>query len=105
MSTKRLTPEQRKHLILEAAVELSIYEGYEKLTRENVAAMADCTPSLVTPHYYRSMEVLKAAVISYAVDNKILEILAEALVYRSPLVEDLPHALRTRAAKCLIERG
>jgi len=100
----RLTPAERKHLILEAAVELAIYEGYEKLTREDVAAMAACSISLVN-HYYDNLEQLKAAVVEYAISAPIPEILAEAMVYKSPLVEDLDDNLREQAAKCLMKRG
>ena len=54
---KRMTPEQRKNEILQAAILLAEAEGIESLTRDEVASEADCAVGLVS-HYFNPFEKL-----------------------------------------------
>jgi len=68
----------RREEILNAAIELSVKIGYQKITRELVAGAANVSHALVTFHF-NNMEELKAAIMKAAIDREILPILAQGL--------------------------
>ena len=61
MARQRLTPEQRKKNIMEAAVLLARADGIDSLTRARVAYEAECAVGLIS-HYYKPFSMLTEAV-------------------------------------------
>lgn len=101
MPTQRLTPTERKRLILKAAVSLASRYGMKFVTRDRVARRAHCSIGLVTL-YYEDMDKLRNAVMRYAAENKILNIIAEGLALRHHAVKDLPDGLKKAALATVV---
>ena len=95
---ERLKPDERKQQIITAAVELAILKGgYKNITRDDIAGLANCSMGLIN-HYFGTVEELREEVIKQAIALVIPEIIVEALLDKSPLVENLPDELKIRAA-------
>lgn len=98
MSRKRYDDtQQRIDQIIAAAVSLSEDFGYANITRDQVAEAAGCSPALVSRHM-GSMDELRTAVVTEAVAQKNLNILAQALIERHPIAVAAPQELRRKAA-------
>ena len=97
---RRLSPEDRKQAILDAAYSLAILDGYHTLTRERMAEAASVSLSLITYHWL-SVTLLREAVMQLAVDRCDAGIVASGIVARSPLALSAPLELRQAAAATL----
>lgn len=86
--------------ILQAAMKLSEKYGYTHVTREQVAQSANCSVGLVSRHM-GTMENLRRSIVSAAIANENLVILAQALVNNHPKALRAPQELRHRAALML----
>ena len=97
-----LKQNQRMAMILAAATTLS-EDGtlYSTLTADDVADKAECSRATVLG-YFGSMQGLRDSVVCKAIDDKNLNILAQALVGKDPLINGVPEALREKAALSLI---
>lgn len=98
----RTTPDVRRDVIMRAAVATAEMIGYDKMTRDEIAEMAGCSPSLVS-RYLGTMVQLRRDVMRYAVAREHLRIIAQGLIAKDK------HALKAgvelrRAASKLIER-
>ena len=93
---RRMQPNDRKAQILNAAVELSIREGWGTITREKVAEAAGISAGLVTK-YFISVEQLRASVMRSAIDREILIILADGVALRDDIALSAPPKLRAQA--------
>ncbi len=91
----RLEPDARAADILTAAVQVARTRGYLRFTRGEVAIAAGVSPALVT-HYYPSDE-LRAAVCRLAIEQEILQIIAEAITGRCPHIESCRPELKQEA--------
>lgn len=89
-----------KATILGAAVSLSRKNGLHRLTRLDVATAAECSTGIVS-HHYGDMDGLRAAVIEYAVQHEVLEILAQARADKHPALGRMSAALKERVAAYL----
>lgn len=99
---ERLKPDERKQQIVTAAVELAILNGgYKNITRDGIAALANCSMGLIN-HYFGTVEELKDEVIKQAIDLAIPELIAEAILDKSPLVDNIHEDLRTKAATSIL---
>ena len=92
---KRTAPQERRELILEAAIKLSIEIGYNKITRDKIAEYAQVTSSLIAVHFPR-MQSIKAAVMEAAVERDIVEIIAQGLTLHDPRALKINDATRNR---------
>ena len=90
----------RETQILDAAVKLSEKHGYSNVTREQVANAAGCSVGLVSRHM-GTMENLRRSIVSAAISQENLIILAQALVNNHPKALRAPQELRHRAALML----
>lgn len=86
--------------ILGAAVSLARKTGYTRLTRYKVAHAAETSAGSVNYHF-ETMDGLRSAVMQYAVENQVLEIVAQGIVARHPVALQSPEALRKKAARSL----
>lgn len=87
---------ETKERILRYAVECAKRGQLTHFTRDQVAAGCECSEANVSYHF-GTMEKLRLAVITYAVDNEVIEILAQARANRHP-------ALHGRLTPTLKER-
>lgn len=101
MPTQRLTPEIRREQILAAAVELAKSKGYSNITREDVAAKAGCSIGLVTLRF-STMEILKKAVMNFAVKNGVLEIICQGLMLKNRTALGVPDKIKKAAVATVI---
>lgn len=86
--------------ILKAAVRLAKSKGFRNFSRDDVATAAETATGTVSYHY-RGMTGLRRAVMQYAIDNEVLEVIAQGLAERHVLALKAPEELRLRAAGCL----
>lgn len=96
MSRKRLPPNERREAILGAAVELARRDGYQKITRDAIAEHADVSMGLVT-RYFSTMPQLRRDVMRYAVQNSIVEIVAQGMGTQDPHAMKADPVLKQRA--------
>jgi AcrR family transcriptional regulator len=86
--------------ILTAALKLSEKHGYSNITREQVATAARCSVGLVSKRM-GTMDNLRRSIVSAAINQENLVILAQALVNNHPKALRAPQELRHRAAAVL----
>jgi len=74
---------RRQNEVLDAAVRLSMQVGYQQITRDAVAVEAGCGCGTVNV-CYRSMDVLRRAVIDRAIATENLIVLVQYLADPNP---------------------
>ena len=89
----RLTPEDRKRLILNAAFDTAMKQGVFNFSIANVSRRMKTTSKATIRHYF-TISQLRSAVIQEAVDvsNKIM--IGEAIAMKHPVTDDLPENQR-----------
>lgn len=98
--TQRLTPAARKADLLDAALVVAMREGYDRMTRESIAAHAKASPGLVS-HHLGTMPQLRRAVMRAAVVRGVAEIVARGLALKDPQALKAPPELKRKAASLL----
>ena len=93
----RLTPEQRKKQILDAAILLVTCGLWHHLTRLRLAARLDISESLIS-HHYSSMDDLKDAVMEAGCRAGNLRIIMHGLSIKHPIAVALPDRIKRKAA-------
>lgn len=102
MATRlRLQPKDRKELLLAAALEVAVTHGYLFMTRDDIAAKAECSPTLV-PRYLGTMIALRKVVMRKAIKDGNLAIIVQGLASKDPLCAKLPDDVKKAAAATLI---
>lgn len=96
----RLQPDDRRAAILSAAVDLAVREGYRALTRDRVAEEAGTSTGLVS-RYFLHMDLLREAVLTAAVDQRHVRLVAEGMACGDLAASVVPYKLRFRAARLL----
>jgi AcrR family transcriptional regulator len=96
----RKVPAVRKEEILNAAIDLAMRIGYQKITREAVAKCANTSESLIT-QYFDSMQHLKRVIIRTAVDREVFSIIAQALSLNDSYIKNISPELKQRVLKYL----
>lgn len=79
MSRKRLHPDERKEQILKAALKVAKSKGYNKLTREQVAAEAGISVNLINA-YFGTMPKFRRHIMRAAIREEVLQVVAQGLV-------------------------
>lgn len=92
---KRLSPNERRALILKAAVALAVRGDYRNITRDAVADHAGVSAGLVSQYF--PMSKLRQSIMREAVRLELLPILAQGIVARDPLALAAPLKLKARA--------
>lgn len=88
---------RRNAAILEAAIGMAVTEGYQWITRAQVAAAAKCSVGSVNTAFGRMVD-LKRAVMKAAVERGIVEIVAQGLAEGSVIAATASEDLKKRAA-------
>ena len=79
MNRRRMSPAARYDEIISAAVRRSIDLGYNKISREDVALAAHCSPALVS-QYLGTLTHMRRQIMRAAVTNEVLEVIAQGIV-------------------------
>lgn len=93
--------EDRDGRILGAALDCALRDGYQWITRDDVARAAGVATGTVNT-VYGSMRALKRAVLTAAVEKGIMEIVAQGLADRHEIVMAAPEDVRKAAAAHLL---
>lgn len=96
----RLEVAEREAAILKAALEVAEHVGYQWITRDAIAARADCSTGLVS-RYFGTMPDLKRKVMREAVRVGNLKLIAEGLADRNPHAMKASPELKARALAAL----
>lgn len=97
----RLSPGDRTEQILRAAVEAAKTIGYDKLTRDVVAAKAGCSIGLVSLRF-KTMPQLRRAVMRRAIADGVLPVIAQGIVAKDVHALKAPEKLRRQAIATLV---
>lgn len=96
----RLSKEERKREILNAAIALAKVSGYRTLTRDGVADRALVSTGLISYHF-ETMDALKRLVVKTAIEKEILPIIAQALADGDLQARNAPERLKKQALATL----
>jgi len=96
----RINPKHRQKLILDAAVKLSSMIGYENITRDAVAEIADVSSPLVGKYFGRMSE-LKNAVIREAIIQENVQIIAQGIISKNTYTKRINVKLRHKVIEYL----
>lgn len=98
---KRLNCEVRSELILRAALVEAEKRGYAHVTREQIAARANCAGSLVS-HYLGSMVDMRQFIMLAAIERGNNKIIAQGLLDGNAHCAELPETIKRAAAESLV---
>lgn len=90
----------RDRVILDAAIEEALAEGYQWITREAVAARAGVSVGTINTAYGRMVE-LKRAVMRAAVERGLAPIVAQGLAEGSSIAQAASPEIKKQAAALL----
>jgi AcrR family transcriptional regulator len=88
-------------VVLQAAIACAREDGYQWITRKTVAQRAGVSLGSVS-NAYVTMRDLKRAVLQYAVDNSLVDIVAQGLADRHPIAGAAPPELKSEAARLIM---
>ena len=98
---KRLAPEDRKALLLKAAISVASAGHYKHITRKQIAEEAGTSGPLVG-HYLGPMEGLSDVIMRYAVKNTHLWVVAQGLMCGDRIAQLAPEELKNKAREKFI---
>ena len=81
-----------------AALAVAERDGYMRMTRDAIAAEADCSPGLVSA-YLGTMPAMRRAIMRAAVTRKVLPVVAQGLAMRDKHAMGAPEGVRAAAAR------
>lgn len=93
---QRLSPDERRDSILNAAMRLASRRDYQHITREKIAAEANVSPALVT-HYLGPILDIHDVIMTKAVEQGIVSIVAHGLIHKHVIAMGASEELRTLA--------
>lgn len=85
-----------KDLIVCTALSLSLEKGYWDVTRDDIAKVLNVTGNNIQYHF-GTMEALRNKVISRAIDEKILPVIAQGIIHGQAPTNNITKYLRKRA--------
>lgn len=97
----RMSRRARHDEIMAAALRIACDIGYNRITREDIALAAGCSPALVS-ELFGTMCALRRSIARSAVANHVLPVIAQGLALRDPHALRAPAELRAVAAGSLI---
>lgn len=96
-----MSKDTRKLHILACAMTEAKQHGYTRVTREAIAARAECAPGLVS-FYFGTMLHMKRAIMSEAIRTRELRIVAQGIADGHPKAKRAPLELRQAAMMSLV---
>lgn len=101
MSRKRLAPVTRHAELMAVALRLSEHLGYMKVSRDEIAQEAGCSPALVSSVFGTMIET-RRSVMRAAIAQGVLRIVAQGLAAEDKYAMRAPEVLRKAAAASII---
>lgn len=98
---QRLTEAERKAQILTAALYLAEREGYDRITREQIAERAGVSVGLVGI-YFGTMPKFRRALMRAAIQEGRAAVVAQGLARRDPHALKAPDSLKSKAVAALM---
>jgi AcrR family transcriptional regulator len=86
--------------ILDAALRVATLVGYNRMTRDDIALAAQCSPALVS-EVLGTMPALRRCVMRQAVARGVLAVVAQGLALRDVYAMRAPESVRLAAARTL----
>jgi AcrR family transcriptional regulator len=96
----RLVQQHRREQLIRAALPLAEKHGFERVTRNMVAAAAGCSASLISAYW--TAPNLQTAIMEEAVRVKCLRVIAQGLASNHPAALGAPFEVRKLAAASLV---
>lgn len=90
-----------KATILGTAVGIARQAGLQNITRVEVAHLAECSTGIIS-HHFGDMDGLINAVVEYAVQHEVLEIITQARAIKHVALEKMSAALKERVADFIV---
>lgn len=100
MTRTRMGRRERYDIILSAALRVACDVGYNRITRDDIAMAAGCSPALVSD-FFGTMPSLRRTIVRAAITQRVLPVVAQALAIRDPHALRAPQELRDAAAAAL----
>lgn len=97
---KRKKPSARKDELLEAGLMVAQTKGFQKVTRDDIAAVVGVTGAAVQYHF-STMGSLRTALVRRAVKTENYVVIAQAIVATHPSVSKASRELREAALNSL----
>lgn len=96
----RKTQDERKNEILNAAIDLAKEGNYANITQNQIAKSIGVSMPLISKYY--TMDDLKQAVVKFAVEADIVEIIAQGIANKNPITSTITEEQRDSAVKYLM---
>ncbi len=94
---------KRRQAMLTAALRLAETTGYLRVTRDDIAIAAGCSPALVS-HYLGTMPQTRRYIMGEALRMKCLSVIAQGLAHGDRRALNAPLAVREAAAASLVKQ-
>lgn len=101
MKRNRQQPQVRRQAIISACLRLAVKTDYRQLKRAQIARAVGCSTNLIT-HHFRSMDKLRHAVMSEAIEQKNLCVISQGLIAKNRQALSIPEQLRKAAITHLL---
>lgn len=95
-----MTTPDRRQTILSAALRIAADRGYLRVTRDDIALAAGCSPALVS-HWLGTMKQTQRAIMGEALRVRNLRVIAQGLAHDDRRACNAPAELREAAAASL----
>lgn len=95
-----MTTPSRRQTILSAALRIAADRGYLRVTRDDIALAAECSPALVSFHL-GTMKQTQRAIMGEALRVQNLRVIAQGLAHGDRRAQNAPAELREAAAASL----
>lgn len=92
----------KRDKILRKALVLASKQGYQSLSRSEVARATGCSDGLISMHFV-DMVGLRNAVLSLAVDAECLPVIAQGIATGHHVTDVLPEKLRKRVCEWVMD--
>ena len=102
VTKQRTAPELRKQQIINIAILVAIKTGYQNLTRDNIMQKANITTGVITQRFGTICN-LKKLVLSTAIQQRQLTIIAQGVANNDKQTHSLPLTLKQDALMSLFD--
>lgn len=96
----KFKPEDRKAQIIAEALRQARHRGYQNVRVEHIATVLAITPGLIY-HYYKTVPLLKRAIMGAAIAARDAGIVAQGLAAKDPRAMNAPDDLKAAARATL----
>ena len=91
---------ERRAAILDAGMRLALAQGYDRMKRDEVARAAGVSNGTVN-HEFGTLEALRDEVMTQAVKEEVLAVVARGLVLGHPIAQGAPKRVREAAVRAV----